>query len=83
MLQCNHPILLFPQQYVCSYSKNGRGATATGVVTINSGDESSLMSAVATVGPISTYVDASHSAFQVGCMHKSTHMYLCEELCTI
>lgn len=50
---------------MCSYSKSGRGATATGVVTINSGDESSLMSAVATVGPISTYVDASHSAFQV------------------
>ena len=54
------------QQYACSYSKNGRGATATGVVTINSGDEASLMSAVATVGPISIYVDASHSSFQVG-----------------
>jgi len=53
------------QQGVCNYKKAGRGATATGVVTINSGDEASLMSAVATVGPISTYVDASHSAFQV------------------
>ena len=57
--------VLWTQQYVCSYNKNGRAATATGVVTISSGDESSLMSALATVGPISVYVDASHTSFQV------------------
>ncbi len=53
------------QQNVCNYNKNGKGATATGVVTISSGDESSLMSALATVGPVSLYVDASHTSFQV------------------
>ena len=53
------------QQYACSYSKSGRGATARGVVTIQSGNEKSLLSAVGTVGPVATYVDGSHSAFQV------------------
>lgn len=37
----------------------------SGVVSINSGDEGDLQSAVANVGPVSTYVDASHSSFQV------------------
>ena len=55
----------FVQQYACSYNVNGRGATARGVVTIKRGDEESLLAAVATVGPIATYVDAGHSAFQV------------------
>ena len=37
----------------------------SGIVSINSGDEGDLQSAVANVGPVSTYVDASHSSFQV------------------
>ncbi len=49
----------------CYYRKKYRGATATGIVTISSGDESSLASALATTGPIATYVDASSSMFQV------------------
>ena len=61
----HYVVLLHTQQNVCSYRKNGRGATATGVVTISSGDESSLVSAVSTVGPVSAYVDASHTSFQV------------------
>lgn len=43
----------------------GRGAKARGVVTVEGGNENSLLSAVAMVGPIATYVDGSHSAFQV------------------
>lgn len=38
----------------------------SGVITIGSGNERALQSAVANVGPVSTYVDASHSSFQVG-----------------
>lgn len=53
------------QQMACRYSHGTRGATMTGVVTISSGDEHSLQSAVANVGPVSTYIDASHSSFQV------------------
>ena len=37
----------------------------SGIVTIGAGNEQDLQSAVANVGPVSTYVDASHSSFQV------------------
>ena len=43
----------------------GRGAKARGVVTVQGGNENSLLSAVATAGPVATYVDGSYSAFQV------------------
>ena len=59
------------QQYACSYSVSGRGAKARGVVTIESGNEKSLLSAVGTVGPVATYIDASHSAFQVSRRNSS------------
>lgn len=48
---------------------NGRGATARGIVTIDGGNEKNLLSAVANVGPVATYVDGSHSAFQVSYQH--------------
>ena len=44
---------------------SGVGATSTGFVTIKSGDESALESALATAGPIAVYIDASSSSFQV------------------
>ena len=53
------------QQYACSYVSSKRATSATGVVTISSGDESSLQVAVGMVGPVSAYVDASHTSFQV------------------
>ena len=43
----------------------------SGVVSINSGDEGDLQSAVANVGPVSTYIDASHSSFQVKITSKT------------
>lgn len=52
------------RQYYCKFKSNGVGATATGIVTISSGDESSLESALATAGPVAVYIDASHSSFQ-------------------
>ena len=61
---------------MCNYHKNGKAATATGVVTINSGDESSLLSAVASVGPVSAYVDASHTSFQVSLAVQCTEPHL-------
>ncbi|KFM62807.1 Cathepsin L, partial [Stegodyphus mimosarum] len=48
----------------CHYKKSHRGATDTGYVDIPSGDETKLMEAVATVGPVSVAIDASHESFQ-------------------
>ncbi len=56
-----HPM----QQRSCSYSTNYVGATMSGTVAISSGCETSLLSAVANVGPVSIAVDASNNAFRV------------------
>uniref|UniRef100_A0A3B4ADR9 Cathepsin L.1 n=1 Tax=Periophthalmus magnuspinnatus TaxID=409849 RepID=A0A3B4ADR9_9GOBI len=48
----------------CRYDPSKIGATCTGYVDIKSGDEDALQEAVATVGPVSVAIDASHESFQ-------------------
>jgi len=52
------------QQGGCRYDENNRGASDNGPILIQSGDESALLEAVASVGPISIAIDASHGSFQ-------------------
>jgi cathepsin L len=49
----------------CAYSAANVGATDTGFTDIKSGSEDDLVNAIATVGPISVAIDASHSSFQL------------------
>lgn len=49
----------------CRFKKEDVGATDTGYVEIKAGSEVDLKKAVATVGPISVAIDASHSSFQL------------------
>ena len=48
----------------CSYDSTESGATLRDWVDISSGDEAALQVAVATQGPISVAIDASHTSFQ-------------------
>lgn len=48
----------------CKFSKGNVGATDKGFVDVPSGDEDALMKAIATVGPVSVAIDASHESFQ-------------------
>jgi len=48
----------------CRYKKVDAGAEDTGYVDVPSGDEEKLMHAVASVGPVSIAIDASHESFQ-------------------
>jgi cathepsin L len=49
----------------CHFKQTTVGAEDTGYTDIPTGDEEALMRAVATVGPISVAIDASHASFQV------------------
>jgi len=49
----------------CRFKAANVGATDTGYTDITSKDESALQQAVATVGPISVAIDASHASFQL------------------
>merc|ERR1712121_54930 len=49
----------------CHYRASDSGATDPGYVDIRSGSETALQQAVATVGPISVAIDASHTSFQL------------------
>ncbi|XP_022913534.2 procathepsin L-like [Onthophagus taurus] len=48
----------------CRYNPSHSGASDKGFVDIRSGNETALQAAVATLGPISVAIDASHPGFQ-------------------
>ncbi|CAH1225445.1 CTSL [Branchiostoma lanceolatum] len=48
----------------CRFNKTNVGATDMGFVDIPAGNETALMHAVATVGPVSVAIDAGHSSIQ-------------------
>lgn len=48
----------------CHFQPTNVGATDKGFVDIPQGDEKKLMEAVATIGPVSVAIDASHESFQ-------------------
>jgi len=48
----------------CRYNPAYRGATDIGFVDVEAGDENALKSALATQGPVSVAIDASHESFQ-------------------
>jgi len=49
----------------CEFKAENVGATDNGFVDITSGNEEELTNAIATVGPISVAIDASHIGFQL------------------
>lgn len=49
---------------VCRYNPRNSGAEDVGFVDIPQGDEEKLKAAVATIGPVSVAIDASHQTFQ-------------------
>lgn len=48
----------------CNYNPANKGGEDTGFVDIPQGDESALQNALATVGPVSVAIDASHFSLQ-------------------
>nr|AEM76722.1 cathepsin L-like proteinase [Triatoma brasiliensis] len=51
------------RDYACRFKKDKVGGTDKGYVDIPEGDEKALQNALATVGPISVAIDASHESF--------------------
>lgn len=49
----------------CRFKAENIGAKCTGFVDVTQFDESALQEAVATIGPVSIGIDASHGSFQL------------------
>jgi len=62
----------------CKFSTSAIGANDTGFVDVKSRSEKDLQTAVATVGPISVAIDASHMSFQLY-SHGVYHSWLCSQ----
>ena len=56
--------ITFQDMEGCRFKKDKIGAVVAGYTNIESGSEQQLMEAVATVGPISVAIDASHFSFK-------------------
>jgi len=54
----------YAQDPTCKFNATRVAATLTGYVDVPKGDEEALKATVATVGPISVAIDASHGSFQ-------------------
>jgi len=54
----------YAQNRNCEFDQSRVAASLTGFVDVTRGDEEALKQAVATVGPVSVAIDASHSSFQ-------------------
>ena len=66
------------QDEKCKYKASASGATDSGYVDVPHGDESKLQEAVATIGPVSIAIDASHTSFQ---LYKSGQSLYTGEWC--
>jgi len=62
----------------CQFNAQNVGATDTGFVDVASKDENALKQAVATVGPVSVAIDASHISFQLY-SHGVYHEFFCSQ----
>ena len=49
----------------CTFDQSKVVATCTGYTDVSKGSETDLQSAVATVGPVSVAIDASHQSFHL------------------
>lgn len=66
------------QDGTCSFDASNIGATDNGFVDVKSKDETALQQAIASIGPISVAIDASHSSFQLY-SHGVYHEVLCSQ----
>ena len=71
----SYTIFYLHQNEKCRFNAANIGANMTSYKDIASKNETALQVAVATVGPISVGIDASHISFKVG--ERSVSLYLC------